>query len=226
LSLDAVRPRWASIGFPAVDKEVESWIVLLRRCILKAAGTRGASPQAGSNLVADVLAAVATDLGDAACRALVRFGRFMFAMGPSDHPELFAWSAILEKCDSDEESLRALLPWADLSGLVARELRHADASIVREKLTMPLSSWDLAILALRGIDDADDSAAEHPMRLTEWTSRATAARMFWRAILPRFDADRRDALAWNGSRLGWSMGSLQRDQTLPDPSTLIEACDD
>jgi hypothetical protein len=226
LSLDAVQPRWSEVGFPGSAGARDAWIRLLRRCILQAAKARWSRPQAPTTLVTDVLAAVAAELGAGASLALIRFSRFTFAMGPEDHPELFAWHEILDRCEPDAAGLQALAPWDDLRAALVEGLRRARAAVVREDLALPLSSWDLAMLALRGIDDADPGAPEHPMRLVEWTSRAASARALWRAILPLFDDDRRDALAWNATRLGWSAGLLPSYASLPDPATLVEATHD
>lgn len=226
LSLDTVRPHWMAIGFSPVGKAQEAWIALLRRFIQQAASTRWASPHTPSTLIIDVLAAVSSDLGDAACRALIRFGRFTFSTGPGDHPELFAWSEILEQCESNEANLKALVPSAEIRSSLAKELQFAHAAVVSAELVLPLSSWDLAILALRRIDDTDHSAAEHPMRLVQWTARAARARRFWRAILRILNADQRDTLEWNGTRLGWSLGRLPRDASLADPMTLVELDDE
>jgi hypothetical protein len=61
------------------------------------------------------------------------------------------------------------------------------------------------------------------MRLVEQTSRVASARAFWGAVLPLLDDDRREVLAWNGTRLAWSLGTLAPDASLPDPVTLVEA---
>jgi hypothetical protein len=79
------------------------------------------------------------------------------------------------------------------------------------------------LLALRGIDDADRAAPEHPMRLCDFTERVASTRAFWRGILPLLDERRREALTWQGSRLAWSLGTLPTDASLSDPATLVEA---
>ena len=66
-----------------------------------AAASRWTSPQAPLPLVADVLGAATQHLGEKAAAALLGFGRFVFAMGPDDHPELFAWRDLLERWQVD-----------------------------------------------------------------------------------------------------------------------------
>lgn len=223
LSLDAVRSLWGSVGFRPDSGDQETLIALLRRAILRVARANWASRRAPSTFITDVLQAVASEHGEAAHLSLVRFGRFTFAMGPDDHPELFAWEEIVARCATDPVRLGILVPWEPLRAPIAEEIRRACAAVVRKELAMPLSSWDLAVFALRGIDDADPLAREHPMRLAEFTSRVANARTLWRSLLPLLDCDRRDALAWNATRLGWSLGVLPRHASLPDPATLIEA---
>jgi hypothetical protein len=220
LSLDAVRPRWASVGFPHPRDQQEAWIALLRRAIRRAAATRWTNPNAPSTLVADVLADATRELGESASVALMRFGRFTFAMGPGDHPELFAWADLFEACASRPPALETLVPWDDVRARIVEELQLSRMD--RNELVLPLSSWDLAMFALRGIDDSERAAAEHPMRLCDWTARVTNARALWRAVLPLLDERRRDGLTWEGSRLGWSLGTLAKDVSLPDPMTLVE----
>ena len=222
LSLDVVRPRWSRAGFHCAGKQQEAWIGLLRRLILRAIGAARADPRAPWTLVTDVLTTATAELGEAASSSLLRFGRFTFAMGPYDHPELFAWRTILDRCELDATKLDALVPWTELRGPLAERLHRARADAVREELLLPLSSWDVAMLALRGIDDADPSAPEHPLRLVEWTIRVASSRALLRAILPLLDDDRRDALTWNGTRLGWTLGTLAPDASLPDPETLVD----
>jgi hypothetical protein len=220
LSLDAVRPSWSRVGFPCSPAEKGAWIALLRRAIRRAAASRWTSPQAPLPLVADVLVAGTQELGETAAASLLGFGRFVFAMGPDDHPELFAWRELLEQCETDTATLRTLAPWPEVRDRFVDGLERARGA--REDLALPLSSWDVAMLALRGIDDADRDAPEHPMRLCEWTARVTSTRAMWRTVLPLLDEGRCEALAWNGTRLAWSLGMLPEDASLPDPSTLVE----
>jgi hypothetical protein len=46
-----------------------------------------------STVARDLLLLVESESGVDAAARLMRFGRFTFAMSPSDHPELFAWEA-------------------------------------------------------------------------------------------------------------------------------------
>jgi hypothetical protein len=222
LSLDAVRSFWPSMGLSRPREEQDAWVSLLRRAILGGAEHQWARPGAPSTFVLDTLAAVEAEFGAAACLALIKLGRFTFAMGPGDHPELFAWHDILARCTEEPGGVRTLVPWDDLQVPFTEGLERARAAVVRPEIRLPLSSWDVAMLALRKVDDVDRDAPEHPMRLVELTSRAASARAFWREILPLLDAERRDALAWNGTRLGWSLGALSREDMLPDPTTLVE----
>jgi hypothetical protein len=221
LSLDAVRPHWAALGLDGAGQDAR--VALLRRFILDAANARWTRPNAVSSLIPDVLAALADERSEAEAAEFIRFARFTFAMDSSDHPELFAWQEILNRCEFDTANFHALVPWAELRGPFSGALRRASAAVVHEALALPLSSWDAAMLALRRIDDADPSAPEHPMRLVEQTSRVASARAFWGAVLPLLDDDRREVLAWNGTRLAWSLGTLAPDASLPDPVTLVEA---
>lgn len=222
LSLDVVRSFWAPMGFSRPRAEQDTWVGLLRRAILGGAQRQWAQPGAPSTFVLDTLATVDAELGAAACLELIQFGRFTYTMGPGDHPELFAWHDILARCTDDPAGIRALVPWDDLQAPFAEGLERARAAVVCPAIRLPLSSWDVAMLALRKLDDADRGAPEHPMRLVEWTSRAASARAFWREILPLLDAARREALAWNATCLGWSIGALSRENSLPDPATLVE----
>jgi hypothetical protein len=222
LSLDAIGPRLSSTGFSGRTTHEATWLGILRRAIRHTAAARWADPSAPATLVGDVLGAVAHELGEAVALDFLRFGRFTFAMGAEDHPELFAWRALFEVCQAEPSALEALAPWQDVRARIQEGLGSTPPVRTAAPLTLPLSAWDVAMLALRGIDDADLAAPEHPVRLCDWTARVTLARAHWRTILPLLDERRREALVWEGSRLAGSLGILPRDISLPDPLTLVE----
>lgn len=227
LSLDSVRPFWGSMGFElGGGAEAERALVeVLRRAVFarvpRERAARRVGQRAGSSLVEAVLPEVTRRLGEHASHALLRFGRFLFTEAPADHPELYAWHDVLARC-SEAAEIDRLAPWSDVASALIEARARAHARVVHERLPADLGPWDKLALRLRKVRSGDLDAHEHPMRLVTATSRTASERRFWREALPLFDADRREALQWNATRLAWSHGLVPREDTLPDPITLVE----
>jgi hypothetical protein len=218
LSLDAARPWWVPMGLGRAVPARDGWIRALRRALAEASEAARDPGEARLSLGSRALAAVTADLGAEAGRLLLRFGRFVFARGPSDHPELFAWQAVLDACGDDPARWGALdLPVEARSALALAAQR---AKALSPDLA-PLSASDRETLAASGTRAAGTGSPEHAAQLVAWTSRVVEARAAWCRAAPHLDEDRRERAILGATRLGRSLGVVPSGAVLPDPEVLF-----
>ncbi len=183
LTLDGVRPFFGAMGLHMPEPMVPT----LRQVALEHA--RPDDPTKPSMFVPDALTALAKELGDPTCGALVEWARFVFTYDDTEHLDHRRWGAVLDGLAPDEQTW-ATLGLRERLSEPARERWLAEAEREREEelhedvAAEPLTDWDVCCHVLRGfVPDEDDPAANDPARWIRDTTQMRRSREFWAWLL-------------------------------------------